>query len=114
MPLPGGVSAQKCRHDGKQQPVIDNVRAGRYPNIFGNEVATEQHNAGRSDNQKTLHEILLISGQMQRSEDKRSTEPGGDNGTLARHGESLVTTPEHCQKRQDGDHLLTEQLRGRF
>ena len=29
------MSTQKRRHDGKQQPVIDNVCAGRYPDIFG-------------------------------------------------------------------------------
>lgn len=64
--------AAKQQHQAKQQPVIDDVRAGRYPDVFGDDVATEQHDAGRADHQKTLQKIPVISGQVQGSEDKGS------------------------------------------
>ena len=43
MPQPvalyAGMATQKDHHDGKQQPIIDDVCAGRYPDIFGDDVA---------------------------------------------------------------------------
>ncbi|MNQ62627.1 hypothetical protein D3C85_769800 [compost metagenome] len=88
--------------------------AGRYPDIFGDDVATEQHYAGRADHQKTLQKIPVISGQVHGPEDKGGAEPGGEQRSLAAQAELGVTKPEDGQKRQYGDHLLAKELRGRF
>ncbi|MNN80799.1 hypothetical protein D3C81_1975610 [compost metagenome] len=88
--------------------------AGRYPDIFGDDVATQQHDASSPDNQKTLQEIPAISGQVQCTEDECGTEPGRKQRPLASHVESFVTEPEDSKKRQYGDHLLAEELRRRF
>ena len=111
-PRPGfGRDAGKRGVLAQPPHVVDDVRAGGYPDVLGQDPGQGQHHARGTDDHDALNQVPVIGRQVDQAEEQGRDHPGAEDGALAPDPQPVRKQRQDRQEGQQRDHLFPEQLR---
>eukprot|EP01136_Pigoraptor_vietnamica_P019245 Opistho-1_new@66590 len=110
-----GSSAFGVGHEPQRElgPIRQDMRRRRYPQLAACDVGQRQHQPGGTDHAKTLRPVPVIGWQVRRAKEERRDEQRHGDAPPPLETEMHRRQSEKRQKGQDGQQLLTQQLRRR-